>query len=127
METIVLSKVMWIVLFVTALGVYLNFKDFLHMIDECSHQSSLIVLTSFLRLIVGSLILALYNNWTGGIAIIISILGWIILLAGVSGMLFPKKLMMSLPYVSKHPDWLTAIVVLFGALGLLLMYVGFVG
>lgn len=97
------------------------------MIDECSHQSSLIVLTSFLRLLVGSLILALYNDWTGGIAIIISILGWIILLAGVVGMLFPKKVMLSLPFVSKHPDWLTAIIVLFGALGLLLMYVGFVG
>jgi len=41
-------------------------------------------------------------------------------------MIFPEKIVKMFPFVSKHPDRLTLCVVLFGVLGLALMYVGFV-
>jgi len=83
METIILSRILGIVLFVLALGVFVNFKKFMRMVEEVGHDSSLLLFSSLLRLIVGSIVVVFHTVWSSAIGIIITLLGRLILLAGV--------------------------------------------
>ena len=63
-----------------------------HLMKDIYKNSGLVLLYGFLSLIVGMLIVHYHNFWVADWIVLVTIIGWISLLKGISLMLFPDTL-----------------------------------
>ena len=77
-------------LFVIGVGVLLNEANYAAMITEAVHSPFIIYLSGLLTLPLGLAILNVYRTWTADWRVIITILGWLLVIGGVIRIALPK-------------------------------------
>jgi hypothetical protein len=76
-------------LVVIGVGVLLNEANYAAMITEAAHSPTLIYLSGLLTLPLGLAILNVYRAWTADWRIVITILGWLLVIGGVIRIVLP--------------------------------------
>ncbi len=77
-------------LVVIGVGVLLNESNYAAMITEAAHSPTLIYLSGLLTLPIGLAILNVYRTWTADWRVIITILGWLLVIGGVIRIVLPQ-------------------------------------
>ncbi|ARN80916.1 hypothetical protein [Methylocystis bryophila] len=76
----------------TALMVLFNLEAMPGMIEELSKSPMLIVLAGYAAFVPGLAILRFHNRWTAGWPTLITLFGWLSVVAGFIRMVFPIQL-----------------------------------
>ena len=125
-----LAKVWGLFLVILSFAVLSNRKHLSRIIEEFSRSFVSIFFSGIIALVLGLLMIVSHNIWSADWRVIITILGWITLLKGVSRCLFPHNIsqvasMWSKSYTSWWGGKLIVGVITIIALGVYLTYVGF--
>ena len=83
------------------------------------------LVTSFIALIMGILIVVSHNIWTKDWRVIITIVGWMVLIKGINVILFPEFLVnMSIKWIQNNTLYYTTFYFVF-LIGTILIYYGY--
>jgi hypothetical protein len=88
--SIVLAQILGITFTVLGLSMIFNKKWTALAIEEITKNQGIIWLAGFVTLMLGATIVVLNNIWTSGSALLVTILGWLTLIKGVTILLFPN-------------------------------------
>ena len=69
-----------------------NIGSFPALAEQISRDPALIFLSGALLLVAGLAIVRAHNIWAGGWPVLVTVLGWLALLSGLSRMLFPFRM-----------------------------------
>ena len=123
--TIVLAQALGIICTVTGVSMLVNKKGVASAINELAKNEGLLWLFGFIALLVGAPIVALNNDWSSGLELCITIMGWLAVLKDVVILVFPESTVSMYKQASRSGVLAVAgLAVLF--LGLALIYAGFV-
>ena len=126
METsIFLAKVIGLFGAISTLAIIFCYKIHLEMEGNAAKSPSMIYLSGYLFLILGILITVSHQVWTPDWRIIITILGWLILLKGVMRILFPDTIKNLIEKKKSDKRFLLAEIVTF-IISIYLIYQGFI-
>lgn len=91
-NSVFIAKIIGPFFIIVALGLLLNLKHYLRMMEEFCKSSTLLYLGGFNAFIFGILIVLFHNVWQLQWPVIITILGWIGLIKGVALLVFPDAM-----------------------------------
>lgn len=120
-----LSKVVGIYLVIISLVMLINMPQFLANINKLIHDATLMFVCGFFTIIIGILMVVSHNIWQWHWRVIITIIGWLSLVKGVSLLFYPQFIdSVSMHFIQNIPiAYATACLDL--VLGLILLYVGY--
>ena len=75
-----------------AVSLLFNIGSFPALAEQISRDPALIFLSGALLLVAGLAIVRAHNIWAGGWPVLVTVLGWLALLSGLSRMLFPFRM-----------------------------------
>ncbi|HHT0592427.1 TPA: hypothetical protein ACTXXA_000288 [Legionella anisa] len=84
-----LSKVLGIYLIIVSLAMFANLQQFTIYVQELLKDAPLMLVTGFWTLIIGLLMVVSHNVWQWNWRLLITLIGWIILLKGASMIFYP--------------------------------------
>jgi len=87
-----LAKVIGLYCLIVGIVMLINMPQFIQYIDQLAHNPSLMFLCGFFTVILGILVIASHNVWRLHWSVLISLVGWLVLIKGLSLMLFPEYL-----------------------------------
>ena len=123
--SIFIARLLGPLLLVVGIGILVNPRAFRTMALEVVGSISLIYLFGFIDLAAGLAILLTHNVWIANWRVIITLLGWVLLIRGAARVLIPDQLMSYAVHVVRnrmlYPIAGAALVVL----GLVLCYCGY--
>lgn len=107
------------------LGMIINPDYYKKIVDSFENNPALTYITSFIMIVAGFTLVTFHNVWVASWPVIITVLGYALLIKAIWFLLFPRTLMrLSKAMVNKIKDIrLFAVIAL--AIGLGLMYLGF--
>ena len=103
----------------------LHYDYFAKVVDEIAHHPAMFFMVSLFRLVIGSLVVVFHNVWGDIVGTALTVLGRVILLAGIAGILFPHDILKMLPVWTKHPGWIRGILFFWLLIGIALLVIGF--
>jgi hypothetical protein len=110
-----------------AASVLLNLSDWPGLAERAFRDPSLIFVSGFPLFVAGLAIVRAHNRWSGGWPVIVTVLGWLALLGGLSRILLPIRLAdIAIPLVHSTAVLATVAVVLLVA-GAFLSFKGYSG
>ncbi|MGC9602369.1 MAG: hypothetical protein ABSE76_01320 [Minisyncoccia bacterium] len=123
--SIAIAQVLGLVLAIMGLSVIFDRKNVSVALDKIGQDRGFLWLWGFLILSMGAVIVVMNNSWTSGLALLITILGWLTLIKGAFLLLFPG------PAIALYRKCNKDGVLLFGGIvafivGVVLLYFGFV-
>lgn len=112
----------WGILFVVlGLSVILNKKSMSAVLQEMTQNKGYLWLMGFVMLALGAILVVLSNVWTSGLTLLITVIGWLVLIKGIFILFFPDDAV-SLYRKFNTNRWLVLMGVVALVLGLILMY-----
>ena len=125
METsIFLAKVIGLVSVISTLAVLIRYKTFLKIEEEAVKSPILVHLSGFFILIIGVLLVVSHQVWTRDWRLVITIIGWLMLLKGSIRMFFPETVRRVIEK-KRNNYWILVAEGAFFLIGLYLVYQGF--
>jgi hypothetical protein len=115
-------------LFITVLAVWIlvDQADFNAVVQAVVNDRVATLLLSLMCLAAGLAIVLAHQVWSGGIAqILVTLLGWLLLVRGVVLLFLPKNLLETLAIAVVGAGWLWVIGAVALFLGIILTYAGF--
>jgi len=79
-------------LIASALSLLVNLDKAQRIVEELSQSPALIMIAGYATFVPGLAIVYFHNRWTGGWPVLVTLLGWLSLIAGLLRMLFPAEL-----------------------------------
>ena len=79
-------------LIASAASIFINLNAWPALIDQAFHNPALIFVTGYPLFVAGLAIVHFHNRWTGGWPIVVTVLGWLAVVSGLSRILFPTRL-----------------------------------
>jgi len=76
-------------LIVLAAALLINLRSISALVEAVSHDPALVLLSGVLSFVAGLAIVRVHNHWVGDWAVLVTILGWLLLIGGLIRMLFP--------------------------------------
>lgn len=120
-----LGKVLGIYLIIVSLALLVNMEQFASNVNGLLSNSPLMFTTGFFTVILGVLMVVAHNIWQWNWRVIITIIGWIALLKGLSILFYPAWINQTSTLFIQN----TTVAYIAGAidlvLGLVLCYFGF--
>ena len=89
--SVFLAKVLGLYLVIVAPAALLNRRHFPRLIKEFSDSLAMVVLSGFVALVLGLLLVVSHNVWTTDWRVIITLLGWLTLIKVLSGSRFRTR------------------------------------
>lgn len=122
--SILIAKIASVVLLSAGVGLVLNKGYYKRMEEKFMQEAGVDYLAGIFTITIGCLILNYNNVWEASWAVVITLLGWIVLIKGISTLAFPKAMKVLTKAVTKTKmlKYYPAISIIFG---LLLGYIGF--
>ena len=108
-----------------AAALLLNLNSMPELTEEISHEPMLILVSGTLLFIAGLAILRVHNRWGADWSTVVTVLGWLAILAGLVRMLFPVELATVIPGIGQRSDVIGPALVVFLLLGIFLTYKAF--
>jgi hypothetical protein len=126
METsIFLAKVIGLVSVLSTMAVLIRYKKSLALEEEAVKSPGVTYLTGFATLILGVLLVVSHSVWTYDWRLVITIVGWLVLLKGIGRIFFPNTVRLLIEKKRDNRRFLLGEVVVF-LTGLYLLYYGFI-
>lgn len=124
--SIFLSKSLGIYLIFISIAYFINEKKFRPLIINMMNDPALLLVTGFIPLIIGILLIVSHNIWVEDWRVIITIVGWMAFLKGVNIILFPEFLInFSKKWIQHKVAYHTTFIFTF-LMGSILMYYGYI-
>jgi hypothetical protein len=120
-----LAKVMGLFLLIVSVILLVNFHKFPKLVKDFAKNSLLIFISGFPALLLGLLIVLNHNIWVNDPRVIITILGWLILVKGVLRLSMPEQLAARVLHMSPKVHFFLLLLV--GIVGAYLTLFGFYG
>lgn len=122
-----LAKVIGLVFLISAISMYVAKSHYQAVIKDLVVHPASILLSGMLNLIMGILIVVSHNIWQFDWRILITLIGWLLLLRGIVWTTFPKIILTNITKLSE--DRITRILyisaVIIFIIGIVLCYFGF--
>lgn len=126
METsIFLAKVIGLFGAISTLAILARYKTHLEMEEDAAKNSVITYLSGFFILVIGILLTVSHQVWTRDWRVVITIIGWLILIKGILRIFFPKTVKKLIEKKRDDRRFLLAEAVVL-LVGLYLMYQGFI-
>ena len=124
MNHVFYAQIFGIVSLLLALGILFNLDHSKKMAEQMIHSSTGYIMGGVLPVIFGSWIVTQHNVWLHGWPLVVTLIGWFMLIIGVFRLWFVR---IWIQLLDKHLDRIPVLFALFGLiLGFLLCYVGFI-
>lgn len=104
------------------IAMLLNRQMFPEMVTQLAQNYAIIFLSGILSLLAGVAIVRVHNVWTGGWPVIITILGWLLIVGGLARMWFPHRASEIAASFGENPTFLLVAGVVILALGAFLSF-----
>jgi uncharacterized protein YjeT (DUF2065 family) len=122
---ILLAQALGIILSGLSLSILSSKKVVRAVLEETARNQGLLWTLGLITLSMGSVVLVLNNVWSSGLQLVVTILGWLMLIKGLYILLFPTQA------ASLYRRWATENLLTFSGIvgliiGLFLLYYGFV-
>jgi hypothetical protein len=78
-------------LVVGAISVIVNLGAWPAIIEGATRSPALVLIAGYIAFVPGLAIVYFHNRWTGGWPLLVAVMGWIILLGGVTRIVFPMQ------------------------------------
>jgi len=126
METsIFLAKVIGLSGAISTLAIILRFRAFTEMEEQASKNPVILYLSGFTFVILGSLLVASHQVWTLDWRMIVTLVGWLLLMKGVLRIFFPELVIKLLTKKNGNHNFMIAEIFVL-LLSLYLLYQGFI-
>lgn len=126
METsIFLAKVIGLVSVISTSAVLIRYKESLALEEEAIKNPAIAYLAGFAFLILGVLLVVSHSVWAFDWRLVITIMGWLVLLKGAGRIFFPDAVRRMIEKKRDNRGFLVGEVVMF-LMGLYLLYYGFI-
>ncbi|MGD0562147.1 MAG: hypothetical protein ABSA66_03575 [Roseiarcus sp.] len=79
-------------LIASAASIFFNLEAWPAMVERGFHDPALIFVTGYPIFVAGLAIVRFHNRWTGGWPVVVTMLGWLTVVSGLSRILFPTRL-----------------------------------
>jgi len=79
-------------LIASAVSIFINLRAWPTLVDQAFHNPPLIFVSGYPLFVAGLAIVYLHNRWALGWPVLVTALGWLALLGGLSRILFPSQL-----------------------------------
>lgn len=122
--SIFLAKVIGLVSVISTVAVLIRYKKSLTLEEAAAKSPGVTYLTGFAILILGVLLVVSHSVWTSDWRLVITIVGWLVLLKGAGRMFFPDAVRRLIEKKRDDRRFLLGEVVVF-CVGLYLLYYGF--
>ena len=126
METsIFLAKVIGLVSVISTTAVLTRYKESLALEAEAMKNPAATYISGFAFLVLGVLLVVSHSVWTLDWRLVITIMGWLVLLKGIGRIFFPNAVMRLIAKKRDNRKFLMGEVVVL-LVGLYLLYYGFI-
>jgi len=126
--SILLARVIGLSMIVLYVSVLKNAHLYKGFIKSITEQPLFLLITGFINLLLGLLILQVHSVWGFDWRVSITIVGWVLFISGIIRLLFPEHaIRFSKKLLGLSPNILNAICIALSLVGLFLTYKGFVG
>jgi len=75
-----------------AVAILLNLGTWPTLVAQAFHDPALVFVSGFSLFVAGLAIVRAHNRWEGGWPVLVTVVGWLALLSGLSRILFPTRL-----------------------------------
>lgn len=125
--SIFLAKVLGLYLVIASIWMLVRYRNFESVVREMETNPVYVMTTGFMALIFGTLIIMSHNIWAAHWMVLITILGWLVLIKGLIRLFVPEvsKRIIAGWFRHRYVVIITAIITLL--VGLFLLYHGFAG
>lgn len=72
-----------------AASLLVNLNAIAALVEPVSHDPALVLISGVISFVAGLAIVRVHNLWAAGWAVLVTILGWLLLVGGLTRMLFP--------------------------------------
>jgi hypothetical protein len=124
--TVFLARLIGLFIMVLAVWVLVDQSDFSAVVQAVVSDRPATLLLSLMCLAAGLAVVLAHQVWSGGIAqILVTLLGWLLLVRGVVLLFLPQNLLETLATAVVGAGWLWLIGAIALILGIILTYAGF--
>ena len=110
---------------VAALSILVNPRSFRAIVTEATKSVSLVYLFGVLDFAAGSAIVLVHNVWTTDWRVLVTLLGWLLVVRGLLRMFAPEQVKAYAATVLRRQNLYTASAVIIGVIGAVLCYFGY--
>jgi len=108
-----------------AVAVLLNLRAWPALVEQGFHDPALILVSGFPLFVAGLAIVRAHNRWEGGWPVLVTVVGWLGLLGGLSRILFPTRLAPIAIGAVQSTGVLPAVAIVFLVVGAFLSFKGY--
>jgi hypothetical protein len=108
-----------------AIGIGLNGPFYTALMAEATHSPTLIYFSGLLALVSGLAVLNVHRSWSGGWRIIITVFGWLWVVAGLIRLILPATTAALALEIYANPIVLLIVAVIVLIIGAVLTYFGY--
>mgnify|MGYP000176752315 CR=1 FL=1 len=123
--SVFLAKLIGTYMVIVAVGFLVNRNIYQRLIDDFSKSPALTYMGAVLAIITGLLIVMVHNVWVISWPVIITIFGWLGLIKGILLVVFPDSVIRLAYIYQRRPGLLTANLIIFLLLGIVLVFKGY--
>ena len=105
-----------------AAALLVNIDSISALVEPVSHDPALVLVSGVLSFVAGLAVVRIHNQWRGDWAVLVTILGWLLLVGGVIRMLFPIALSGMAASIGKNTGLIAAEAIVLLAIGAFLSY-----
>jgi hypothetical protein len=124
--SIFLARLLGPLLLLTGAGIVLNPKSFRTIAGEVVRSVTLVYLFGFMDLAAGLAIVLTHNVWAASWRVLITLIGWLLLIRGAVRIVAPETVMGYAAKVIRNQQVIPSAGAVVGVLGLVLCYFGYV-
>lgn len=105
-----------------AVALLLNLGSFPALAAQISHDPALIFLSGILLFVAGLAMVRAHNIWAAAWPVLVTVLGWLAVVGGISRMFFPTRLAAVAAEIGQRTGWIIAGAVVLLVLGAFLSF-----
>ena len=125
METsIFLAKVVGLSGAISTLAIIIRYKAFTEMEEQASKNPVILYLSGFTLIVLGSLLVSSHQIWTRDWRVVVTLIGWLLLVKGALRIFLPELVIRLLAKKKNNRNFMIAEVFVF-LISLYLLYQGF--
>ncbi len=123
--TILLSKIFGLYMLIAGIAIFMNRKHVMLAVVAIFKERFAQLLAGILSLLLGLLLINIHNDWSTAPAILISLLGWMVVVKGLVYLFMPESKLTKLMHFLSEREWYTVDAILAVVLGAYLAGYGY--
>ena len=108
-----------------AAALLINLGSISALIEPVSHDPALVLISGMISFVVGLAIVRLHNHWAGDWTVLVTIVGWLLLVGGLIRVLFPIWLAGVAASLGRSTGFIAGEAVILLVIGAFLSYKGY--